>query len=180
MMRTCYYKLIRAMSPVRHIEHFTGFGLYDQSFLALLREIKDPAPYLRGIVAEYAPSPAIVQYEQMPRRAGTSSNSFASLYDAAMLGFTTYTKTPIRMMTLFGVLCLLASLVGGGFAIALGVAGEKAFSLVAVLSAIGFFGAVNLLALSVIGEYALPLKQKSGARPRVVEERRINFEREGQ
>jgi len=35
------------------IEHFTGFGLYDKTFVALLRELDDPIPFIRGIVAEY-------------------------------------------------------------------------------------------------------------------------------
>ena len=53
-LRSIYYKTIRAMSSVEQIEHFTGFGLYDRSFIDVLRELKDPTPFLRGIVAEYA------------------------------------------------------------------------------------------------------------------------------
>lgn len=30
--RSCYYKLIKKMSNVEMIEHFTGTGLYDKSF----------------------------------------------------------------------------------------------------------------------------------------------------
>ena len=40
------------MSDVEQIEHFTGFGLYDKSFIRVLRELNDPTPFLRGIVAE--------------------------------------------------------------------------------------------------------------------------------
>ena len=32
-LRTVYYKLIKNMSSVKMIEHFTGFGLYDKSFI---------------------------------------------------------------------------------------------------------------------------------------------------
>lgn len=52
LLRTCYYKLIKKFSQVEQIEHFTGFGLYDRSFIQVLRELKDPTPFLRGIVAE--------------------------------------------------------------------------------------------------------------------------------
>lgn len=50
-LRSCYYKLIKRFSSVDQIEHFTGFGLYDQSFIDVLRKLKDPTPFLRGIVA---------------------------------------------------------------------------------------------------------------------------------
>ena len=51
-LRCLYYKMIRKFSQVDQIEHFTGFGLYDRAFIDVLRELKDPTPFLRGIVAE--------------------------------------------------------------------------------------------------------------------------------
>ena len=51
-LRTLYYKTIRKMSDVEQIEHFTGSGLYDRAFLDVLKDLDDPTPFLRGIVAE--------------------------------------------------------------------------------------------------------------------------------
>ena len=51
-LRTCYYKTIKKMSSVEQIEHFTGTGLYDKSFVDVLKSLDDPTPFLRGIVAE--------------------------------------------------------------------------------------------------------------------------------
>lgn len=53
LLRTIYYKMIHKMSSVDMIEHFTGFGLYDKSFINLLKELDDPIPFIRGIVAEF-------------------------------------------------------------------------------------------------------------------------------
>ncbi len=69
-LRTCYYKLIRKMSDVEQIEHFTGFGLYDRSFVEVLRNLDDPAPFMRGIVAELGYKRKDVPYEQARRAAG--------------------------------------------------------------------------------------------------------------
>ena len=38
-LRSCYYKLIKKMSSVEQIEHFTGFGLYDRGFIEVLKEL---------------------------------------------------------------------------------------------------------------------------------------------
>ncbi len=43
------------MSSCEQIEQFTGFGLYDKSFIQTLRNLKDPTPFIRGIVAELGP-----------------------------------------------------------------------------------------------------------------------------
>ena len=55
------------------IGQFTGFGLYGRSFVDTLRNLKDPTPFIRGIVAELGPEWKELEYTQ--RRAGkTSSN----------------------------------------------------------------------------------------------------------
>ena len=98
-LRTCYYRLIRNMSSVKMIEHFTGFGLYDKTFISILRELNDPVPFLRGIVAEYGSGFNMIEieYEQAKRRAGKTHNNFYTLYDAAMLSITSYTKIGLRL-----------------------------------------------------------------------------------
>lgn len=175
LARTCYYKLLCAMSAVRQIEHFTGFGLYDRSFLEVLRQRRDPEPYLRGIVAELAPSPALVPYKQPRRRAGKSHNRLSTLYDAAMLGFTSYAKAPIRLMMCFGLIFLLASLTGGVFSLVLGLKGQLPMWLL-VLSVVGFFGALDMICLSIVGEYVLAAARgKREGESLVIEERRLNF-----
>lgn len=112
MLRTVYYKMIKNMSDVKLIEHFTGFGLYDKTFIALLKELDDPVPFLRGIVAEYGSGFDMVEieYEQAKRRAGETHNNFYSLYDAAMLSITSYTKVGLRLATFLGFACSAISI----------------------------------------------------------------------
>ena len=112
-LRTVYYRMIRKMSTVKMIEHFTGFGLYDKTFISLLRELDDPIPFVRGIVAEYGAGFNMIQveYEQPKRRAGKTHNNFYTLYDAAMLSITSYTKIALRLATFFGLFCSFVSIV---------------------------------------------------------------------
>ena len=63
-LRDCYYKTIKKMSNVEMIEQFTGFGLYDKSFIQTLRDLHDPTPFLRGIVAELGPERKEIEYTQ--------------------------------------------------------------------------------------------------------------------
>ena len=101
-LRSCYYKLIKKMSSVEQIEHFTGFGLYDKSFVQVLRDLKDPIPFIRGIVGELGFKKTEIEYTQAQRRAGKTHNNFFTLYDAAMLSFTSYTKIGLRLATFVG------------------------------------------------------------------------------
>ena len=106
MLRTIYYKIWKKLSDVEQIEHFTGTGLYDKAFIEVLKNLDDPTPYLCGIVAELGFKRKDIYYEQQKRRAGKTHNNFYTLYDAAMLSFTSYTKVGMRVATILGFLFL--------------------------------------------------------------------------
>lgn len=177
-LRSLYYKTIKKFSDVEQIEHFTGFGLYDKAFINVLRELKDPTPFIRGIVAELGYRRKEIPYEQPKRRAGKTHNNFYALYDAAMLSFTSYTKIGLRMATFMGCGIGTVSAVIGMVYLVLKLIYWDNFSagMAPVLIGIFFLGAVQLFFLGFMGEYILSINQRVMNRPLVVEEERINFE----
>lgn len=176
-MRTCYYKAIKKMSDVEQIEHFTGFGLYDRDFLEVLRTLDDSRPFLRGIVAELGFKRAEIPYTQAKRKAGRTHNNFYTLYDAAMLSFTSYTKVGLRVATFMGfaigALSVLAGLVY--FIIKLIHWNDMPAGMAPVVIGMFFLGAVQLVFTGLLGEYVLNINSRVMKRPLVVEETRINF-----
>ena len=178
--RTIYYKMIKNMSSVKLIEHFTGFGLYDKTFIALLKELDDPIPFLRGIVAEYGAGFNMVEieYEQEKRRAGKTHNNFYSLYDAAMLSFTSYTKVGLRLATFLGFACSAISIVVALVYTVMKIINWDNFSAGTAPLTIGVFilGGIQLFFIGLIGEYILNINTRVIHRPIVVEEKRINFD----
>lgn len=176
--RTCYYKLIKKFSEVEQIEHFTGFGLYDSSFIQVMRDLKDPTPFLRGIVAELGFQRKEIPYEQQRRRAGKTKNNFYSLYDIAMLSFTSYTKAGLRLATFMGFFIAFFSVVVALVYFVLKMIYWDTFVMgtAPILIGMFFLGAVQLLFLGLIGEYILSINQRVMNRPLVIEEERINFE----
>lgn len=179
-LRSCYYKLIKGMSNVRMIEHFTGFGLYDKTFISLLKELDDPIPFIRGIVAEYGQGFNLkeIEYEQPKRRAGKTHNNFYSLYDAAMLSFTSYTKVGLRLATFLGFLCSAISIIIAFIYLFMKIMNWDNFMAGTAPITIGVFliGGVQLFFIGLIGEYILNINTRVIHRPIVVEERRINFD----
>lgn len=175
-LRTCYYKLIKKMSDVEQIEHFTGAGLYDKSFIDVLRELDDPAPFLRGIVAEMGPLRKDLPYIQAKRKAGYTHNNWYSLYDAAMLSFTSYTKIGLRLATITGFLfSVVTMLVAVLYFIAKLIWWDKfPIGTAPILIGIFFLGSIQLFFIGLLGEYVLSINTRTMRRPLVVEEKRIN------
>lgn len=176
--RNCYYKLIRKMSDVEQIRQFTGFGLYDQQFIEVLRQLKEPLPFIRGMVAEYAPDHLEIPYTQPQRRAGKTHNNFYSLYDAAMLSFTSYTKSGLRIITFGGFAIAILSFLVALLYLILKLCNWQNFNAGMAPIVIGVFlmGGVQLAALGFIGEYILTINQRVMNKPIVIEETRLNFD----
>lgn len=177
-LRSLYYKMIKSMSDVEQIEHFTGFGLYDRAFIKVLQGLDDPTPFLRGIVAELGFRRKEIPYKQELRRAGKTSNNFYRLYDAAMLSITSYTKTGLRMATFIGAIFGgLSALIAAVYLILKLIYWDRfPAGMAPMLIGMLFLGSVQIFFIGIIGEYILTINQRVMKRPLVVEEERLNFE----
>lgn len=177
--RSCYYKIIKKMSDVDQIEHFTGFGLYDRSFIQVLKDLNDPTPFLRGIVAELGYKRKDIPYEQQRRRAGKTHNNWFTLYDAAMLSFTSYTKVGLRIATVLGFAMAAVSMVTAFIYLILKLIYWDQFvaGMTPILLAVLVLGSVQLFFIGFLGEYVLSINKRMMKRPLVIEEERINFEK---
>lgn len=179
-LRSCYYKTIKKLSDVEQIEHFTGSGLYDREFIEVLRNLDDPTPFLRGIVAELGYRRKEIPYEQPRRRAGKTHNNLYRLYDAAMLSVTSYTKAGLRLATIFGSICAVVSMLIALVYLVMKLIWWDRFpaGMAPMLIGMLFLGSVQLFFIGFLGEYIMSINQRVMKRPLVIEEERINFNEE--
>ena len=177
-LRSVYYKVIKKMSDVEMIEQFTGFGLYDKSFIDILRKLEDPIPFIRGVVAEFGYKRKEIEYVQPQRRAGKTHNNWYTLYDAAMLSFTSYTKVGLRLATFGGFASALISVFVGLFFLVDKLLNWNNFEagIAPLIIIVSFIGAIQLFFIGILGEYVMNINTRVMNRPLVIEEERINFE----
>ena len=162
------------------IEHFTGFGLYDKSFIEVLRQLKDPTPFIRGIVAELGGRRKEVPYEQPLRRAGKTHNNWYTLYDAAMLSVTSYTKAGMRIAVFAGLgMALISFLVGLVYLVMKLIYWDRFDAGQApTIIIVSLMCSILLAFMGFLGEYISAINMRMMHRPLVVEEERINFDEE--
>ena len=176
-IRKLYYKIIRKITDIEHIDNFVGYGLYDRDFIEVLRNLNDPMPYLRGIVAELGYKYHPIYYVQPQRKSGKSKFNFYRLYDYAMLGITSYSKVPLRLATFAGAGVAFLSFLFGMVYLILKLTHWQEFTdgVAPLLIGMFFLGAVQLLFIGLIGEYILNINTRVLNRPLVVEEERLNL-----
>jgi glycosyltransferase involved in cell wall biosynthesis len=177
-IRKRYYALIDRLSETPQVRNSTGFGLYDQSFLAVLRNLTDPYPYFRGIVSELGFEYATVPYAQPKRTGGVTKNNFYTLYDMGISGIVNHSKIPLRLATIVGfcsgVLCLLGALVY--LIVKLLFWYNLPVGIAPLIITLFFLSSVQLFFLGVLGEYVGAIYTQVRNRPLVIERERINFD----
>jgi len=178
MLRKAYYSFLGRISETPLIANATGAGLFDRTVVEILRQVRDPYPYFRGLLCEIGYEIATVDFRQPRRSRGITKNNFYTLYDIAMLGITNHSKVPLRIMTLLGFTLAFGSfLVSFVFLVAKLIYWD-AFELGMSPLIVGMFflGAVQLFFIGMLGEYIGSIHTRMRSMPLVIEKERLNFD----
>lgn len=177
-LRKFYYRLLRKLSEVDIVEQYSGFGLYDKEVVEILKNLNEPYPYFRGLIADIGFESAKIEYVQNKRKKGKSKNNFFTLFDLAMLGMTSYSKIPLRLAVMLGLSSAAISLLVAVVYFVYKILFWSRFSVGIAPLVIGifFFSSVQLFFLGIVGEYVGSIHTYAQNRPLVIEKERINFD----
>jgi len=177
-IRMFYYKILSNASEIKLPQNTTGSGLYDRKVLDLFKTIKDPVPYLRGLVAEIEGDIQFLKFNQPLRKFGKTKNNFYTLLDLALLGFVKHSKLPLRLMIIFGFIISFVSILISIIFFIYKIFFWNSFELGMAPLIIGLFfiSAVQMILIGFLGEYVAITLSHIRNMPLVVEKERINFD----
>ena len=175
--RRLYYRFLSKISHANLTVDTTGSGIYDKSVLDTFRSLKDPIPYLRGLVSEVEGNIGLIKFDQPKRRTGKTKNNLFTLIDMAMLGFVKHSKLPLRFMIIFGLILSFISICVSIIFLFYKIFYWNHFELGIAPIVIGFFfmSAIQIILLGILGEYISVTLAHTRSLPLVVEKERINF-----
>lgn len=178
MLRKTYYRVIHRLAEFDIIQNFTGFGLYDRQIITYCRELGDPYPYFRGLIAEIGLPTARVPFVQPQRKRGLTKNNLYTLYDMAMLGLTNHSKVPLRIAAMTGfAMSLLSFLIGLSYFVYKLLFWDRfTVGVAPIVIGLFLFSSVQLFFIGIVGEYIGSIHTQVLRRPLVVERERINFD----
>lgn len=176
-VKKLYYFVLSRIADVQLTRDTTGFGLYDQRVIQQIRNIEDPYPYFKGLIAELGFRVSTIPYTSGVRKRGVSSANFYMLYDYAMLGITSHSRVPLRLATMMGFfMSLLSILVAFGYLIAKLIFWDfLPTGMASLIVGLFFISSIQLFFIGIIGEYLGLLHLRNLRRPVVLERERINF-----
>ena len=176
-IRKFFYKFINKISENKLSQNTTGSGIFDKSVIKKLREIKDPYPYLRGLINEMGEEIKTIKFNQPKRLFGKTKNNIFTLYDIGMLGIVKHSRVPLRFTILVGFLFSLMSLGVAVYYFIYKIFNWDSFELGIAPLVIGIFlfVSIQILLLGIIGEYIGIILMHQRNMPLVTEKERINF-----
>jgi polyisoprenyl-phosphate glycosyltransferase len=177
-IRRLGYRVIDALSEVEQVRNNTGFGLFDQAFVEILRRLPDPYPYFRGIVSELGFRYATIPYHQPKRVRGVTKNNLYRLYDLGVQGIVNHSRIPLRLATIVGFFSSVVSLAAAFVYFVMKMLFWYQLPIGVAPVIIGLFcvASVQLFFLGVLGEYVGSIYTQVRNRPLVIEQERINFD----
>lgn len=177
MIKFFYYNLICKISNHKMEKNVTGEGLYDKSVVDVLRTIKDPYPYIRGLIFELGFKIDFVDFDQPNRKTGVSKNNLYTLLDLGLIGVVKHSNVLLRFMILFGFFLGTISLLIAIIFFFYKILFWNSFQLGLAPIIIGFFGltSIQIMIIGLIGEYVSTVMTYSKNLPLVIEKERINF-----
>ena len=153
-----------------------GFEMKDRSDFKLLGRravdallsMPERDTFYRALSAWVGFRSTTVPFEVAPRRAGESKWSTGKLVRYAVRNITSFTSSPMRIVTALGVLMLFFALVLGAQTLVNKLAGRAEAGFTTVIIVVLLTGSLVMISLGVMGHYLTRMFDELKARPRYI------------
>lgn len=167
-----FYKIMRKMG-VNLVYNHADYRLMSRRVLEHLREFNEVNLFLRGIIPLIGFESTNVYYERHERYAGESKYPLKKMLAFAFDGITSFSVTPIRLITTLGFSMFIISFIMLVYVLYQRVFGYTVSGWPSLMISIWFIGGIQLIALGLIGEYIGKIYKEVKRRPRYIVEEEI-------
>jgi len=165
-----FYRVFAAFSYVNIPLDAGDFSLIDKRVVGWLLTCPERDLFMRGLRAYVGFKQTGVDYIRPERMFGASTNNLLRNIAWAKRGIFSFSNTPLTILTAAGIIMLGLSAVLGIIAILIRVfaPGLAPRGATTILLSILFFGALNLFAIGLVGEYVAKIMEEVKGRPRLI------------
>lgn len=174
-----FYKLMGFMG-VKMVYNHADYRLMSRRSINALAGFSERNLFLRGMVPLTGFKSDCVYYNRNERFAGESKYPIKKMLSFACDGITSFSVSPIRMITFLGAMVCVISVVMGVYTLYEKLAGQTNAGWASLMMSIWFIGGVQLLSVGLIGEYIGKIYKEVKRRPRYIIEAYINDEESGE
>lgn len=161
-----YYYILQKSTNIP-IQKDTGdFRLLDRKCVDALKEMRETDRNNKGMFSWIGFKKKGILYQQKNRQKGKTKWSYYKLLNLALTGITSFTTTPLRFASFFGIfVSLIAFLYLIYIIIKTLIYGDPVQGYPTLMVTILFLGGIQLIAIGIIGEYLSHIFNETKKRP---------------
>lgn len=164
-----FYRIFHKISYVQIPLDAGDFSLIDRKVVEVLKQFPERDRFLRGLRAWVGFKQTGVPYIRPERMFGKTTNNFLKNFQWATKGILSFSYVPLQFMTLLSLLVFFIALLGMILQVALRfILPNTPAGITTVLIVVLFIGAIQLLGISILGEYIGKIFEEVKQRPRYV------------
>ncbi len=162
-----FYAIISRATGI-DMSRASDFKLLDRKAVNVILTMREKRAFFRALSSWVGFRTTEVSYEVRERTAGESKWSTWSLMKYAVSNITAFTAMPLHLVTVFGVITLLTSVVLGIIALVQKIAGTALGGFTTVIILLLFLGSLIMISLGIIGYYVGNIYEEIKDRPRYI------------
>lgn len=167
-----FYKFMNFLG-VKLVPDSADFRLLSQRAAQVLLDYPERNLFLRGLVPLVGFSSAKVYYRRQPRAAGVSKYPLLKMLHFALDGITSFSVAPIKLIMGLGLVIVAVSLFLLIYTIIQKIRGDVVSGWSSLMISIWGLGGIQLICISVIGEYIAKIFNEVKRRPRFTIEKNL-------
>lgn len=161
-----YYRAHNWLASDKIPEHAGDFRLLDRKVVEVIRKMPERNRFMKGLFAWSGFKQTAVEYDRVERTVGTTKFRYWKLWTLALDGITSASTVPLRVWSYIGVVVALFSFFYAVYLmVRTAVSGVDVPGYASMMSAILFFGGLQLISLGVLGEYVGRILVETKQRP---------------
>ncbi len=159
-----FYKMMKWMG-VDVVYNHADYRLMSKRAVDSLMEYKEVNLFLRGIVSDIGYKTDVVYYKRNERFAGESKYPLKKMLSFAFQGISSFSISPIRLITTLGIVVSVGSLIAILYALISLICGTAIAGWTSLLISVWFLGGLQLLSIGMIGQYIGKIYMEAKRRP---------------
>ncbi|RDU64868.1 glycosyltransferase [Helicobacter sp. MIT 14-3879] len=161
-----FYKIMKFFG-VNIIENHADYRLLSNRALNLISSYREVNLFLRGMFLELGLKHSIVYFKVSKRDAGKSKYTLKKMLSLALNGITSFSLTPLRLVSLLGFIISFVSALFVIYGIAMAIFSSSVVpGWASTIVPIYFLGGLQIFSLGIIGEYIGKIYLETKSRPR--------------
>lgn len=172
-----FYKVLNWLSQVPIHENASDFRLISRRVANIFKtQLRERTLFMRGLLSWIGFPATSIEFDVPNRFMGESKYSLTQLFRLALHGVLSFSKKPLRLATITGLIFACLGFLYGGYITILfffnGSAFPPGWTTLAVMGSI--LSGIQLICLGVIGEYIGAIFDEVKNRPHYIVEEKIN------